>query len=67
MSDLVEPLRRPKNDFDCAIYIKADRETSGASCPAGGYPSSAKIQIWFDWSKAGGRLEIVLISFEFLI
>ena len=22
MSDLVEPLRRPKNDLDCAIYIK---------------------------------------------
>ena len=35
MSDLVEPLRRPKNDLDCAIYIKADRETSGASCSAG--------------------------------
>lgn len=61
MSDFVEPLRRPKNDLDCAIYIKADRDTPGASCPAGGYPSSAKIQIWFDWSKYGGRLEIVWI------
>ena len=61
MSDFVEPRRRPKNDLDCAIYIKADRENPGASCPAGGYPSSAKIQIWFDWSKFGGGLEIVLI------
>ena len=37
------------------------------ACPKGYYSTSAKIQIVFDWSKFGGRLEIVWFWFGFLI
>ena len=35
--------------------------------PKGYYSTLAKIQIVFDWSKAGGRLENVWFWFGFLI
>lgn len=35
--------------------------------PKGYYPTSAKIQIVFDWSKAGTELENVWFWFGFLI
>lgn len=58
MSDLVEPFRRPKNDFDCAILLSG-RGMPLRHMPKGCSSPSAKIQIDFDWSKFGGGLEEV--------
>ena len=44
-----------------------DRDAPEGASPKGYYPTSAKIQIVFDWSKAGGELENVLFWFGFLI
>lgn len=57
MSDFVEPLRRPKNDFDCAIIISG-RGMPPRHMPKGCSSPSAKIQIDYDWSKFGGGLEV---------